>query len=496
MAVGRGNDLNSGSEGTTTLYDLATGRPRQTLPESGGEVAFSRDGKLLATGACKNKIKLWNPATGELVRELTNANLIVNMNFSPDGRTLAVCTAEPDSTWFYDVATGTQRPAATGIPCCAWGAVFSPDGKTLATAVTDETVRLFDIASGKQTACLLGHSFAVGAVAWSPSGRLLASAGNDGTVRLWDITASETEDFSFAGQVKPGFFSHDGRRVAVKEPDGDLSVRELPSLRQIAAPHQIGKYIGFSPDAVALLTMRWPTNGETSELIWWRLPDFAELKKLSLPRCGGPVLPQILSPDARWLATPGAEGEVTVRDLAGNGKPPARLSVAEHGFADGLGFSPDGRELACSFPEAKAGYLWDMKTEHPPRAFPGLRGECIQFSRDGKIIFANGPTALTFWEAASGKQLGTTIGRWGGVIYLDLSPDGKTLAFPSNLGVRLWNVVTRREVGLITTPAAIASMAFAPDGKSLFITENGPQGRFTVVKRAPSFEETDAPGIP
>lgn len=137
-----------------------------------------------------------------------------------------------------------------------------------------------------------------------------------------------------------------------------------------------------------------------------------------------------------------------------------------------------------------------MKTEHPTRELAGLRGEPIQFSRDGRTLFANGPTALTFWAAASGQPLGTTIGRWGGVIYLDLSPDGKTLAFPSNLGVRLWNVVTRREAGLITTPAPIASTAFAPDGTRLFITEEGPAGRFTIVKQAPSLAETDATGVP
>jgi WD40 repeat protein/predicted Ser/Thr protein kinase len=492
VAVGCGNNVNSGAEGTTTLYDPATGQPRQSLPESGGVLTFSPDGKLLATGAWKNKIKLWNPATGEFVRELTNANLVTAMNFSPDGQMLAVCSATPNSTWIYDVATGAQQPAASGIPCCAWGAAFSPDGTTLATAVTDETVRLWDVKSGQQTACLLGHSYQVNGVAWSPDGKRLASNGTDGTVRLWDIAASKMEDNPITGQVKPGYFSRDGKLVAVKEPDGALTVRELPPLRPIGAPRQIGKYIGFSPDATALLTMRWITNTETSELIWWRLPDFAELKKISLPFCGGPTLPQQLSPDARLLATPGAEGEVQVWDLPDNGKLLARLSVAERGCADALGFSPDGRELVCSFPGAKAGYLWDMKAQHPTREFPGLRGESIQFSRDGKIIFANGSTALTFWETDSGKEIGTTIGRWGGVIYLDLSPDGRTLAFPSNLGVRLWNVVTRREAGLITTPSPIASMAFAPDGNSLFITEYGTQERFTVVRHAPSFAETDS----
>ena len=496
VAVGSGNDIISGAEGTTTLYDPATGRPRQPLPESGGIPTFSPDGKLLATGAWKSRIKLWNPATGQLVRELTNANMVVSMSFSPDGRLLAVCTAEPNCTWLYDVATGAQRPAAIGIPCCAWDAAFSPDGNTLATAVTDESVRLWDVESAQQTACLLGHSYAVTAVAWSRDGRRLASCGNDGTVRLWDVAASRKGDDRITGQVKPGFFSRDGKLLAVKAADGALSVYELPSLRPLKAPQQLGKYIGFSSEATALLTLRWPTNAGTSELVWWRLPDFAVLEKITLPLAGGPSLPQQLSPDAHWLATPGAEGEVCVWDLSNHGKLLARLSVPGHGYADGLGFAPDGRQVACSFREAKAGYLWDLKTEHPTRKFPGLHGESIQFSWDGKTLFANGPTALTFWDVASGQEIGTTIGRWGGVIYLDLSPDGKTLAFPSNLGVRLWNVVTRREAGLITMPAPIASMAFAPDGNSIFVTEDGPQGRSTVVRRAPSFAETDAPPAP
>ena len=496
LAVGCGNNIDThAEEGVTTLYDLGTGQTRQTLPESGGEPAFSRDGKLLATGAWNRKIKLWNPSTGELVREFTDANLIADMNFSPDGRTLAVCALE--SPRLFDVTTGTQRPMTGDLVYAPFGAVFSPDGTSLATAVSDDTVRLFDPATGQQTTCFLGHSFAVSKIAWSPDGKLLASVSADSTVRLWDLAARKNDDVAVTGQVEPGYISRDGKRVALREADGALSIRELPSLRRVHSPQQIGAFVGFSPDATALLMIQPFTNTDSCAAVWWRLPDFTERERFPLPFSSGPELANRLSPDARWLATPGTAGEVCVWDLANHGKRLSRLSVAEQGRADALCFSPDGRALACSFADAKLGYLWDLKTGDKPREFFGLRGPCLLFSPDGKMIFADGRLkdmiALTFWEAATGRALGTTIGRWNGVNCLDLSPEGKTLAFETPLGVRLWNVVTRREAAIITTSSLALSMAFAPDGNSIFISEFGAQGPVTVVKRVPSFAETDGP---
>jgi WD40 repeat protein/predicted Ser/Thr protein kinase len=485
--------------GSTMLYDAVTGGVRLALPESGGRVAFSPDGQLLATGTWKDVIKLWNPATGGLVRELTHANGVTEMTFSPDTRTLAVCTPLTDGTWFYDVATGARRPFARGNYCCAWGAAFSPDGATFATAVTDGTVRLWDMKSGSQTACFLSNHGALGHVAWSPDGKILASAGGDGTVQIWNPAAAKKVEAPvtfLAGEVKRRLFSRDGKRVAVTEPDGVVSLRQWPSLHLIGTPKQIGQPLGFLPDGTAFLSLQWPAKTDGVEVTWWTVPDFGFLKRTALSQGLSRKTVRQLSPDGHLLVTGGVGNELRVFDLADNGRLSASAmeSKQDDGVASVLAFSPDSRLLAAGFVRSTPVYLWDMTPAHDLFALKGHIGPVmgLAFSLDGAALLSGGGN-IKSWEVAGRKELAAfpSEAYLSTAAGLDLSPDGMTLAIASDRQVRLWNVVTRREVARFETTATVSWVSFAPGGDALLITEQSTNGPVTLIERAPSFEQTD-----
>ena len=222
-----GKTLASGSEDQTIkLWDVATGGNIATLKGHTGSVeavAFSPDGKTLASGSSDQTVKLWDVASGKNTITLKQlGNMINSVAFSPDGRTLAVATGNGNNAAvarvvLWDVASRGKIATLKGHSAAVNSLAFSPDGKTLASGSDDHTVKLWDVTTQKNIATLEGQGQpnSLESVAFSPDGKTLASGSLSSTIAIWDVaTRKNTATFGGSGAVSSVAFSPDGKTLA------------------------------------------------------------------------------------------------------------------------------------------------------------------------------------------------------------------------------------------------------------------------------------------
>ena len=205
-------------DGTVRLWNPVTGQPVGAPFHASAQavlaVAFSRDGKLLASAGSDGTVRLWNPATGRPVGTPLHAsarNGVRAVAFSRDGKLLA--SAGGDGTVrLWDPATrqpvGTPIQTGPGPKDGVHGVAFSPDGKLLASADGDGTVRLWNPATDRPVGAPLPAAAnpdgRTGGVAFSPDGKLLASGDGDGMVRLWDPATRPARRRAAPDRLRPG----------------------------------------------------------------------------------------------------------------------------------------------------------------------------------------------------------------------------------------------------------------------------------------------------
>ncbi|KJZ70285.1 hypothetical protein HIM_10329 [Hirsutella minnesotensis 3608] len=279
--------------------------------------------------------------------------------FSPDGKTLAVASHER-TVRLWDPATGAHRQTLEGHGDSVTAVAFSPDGKTLAVASHERTVRLWDPATGAHRQTLEGHGGSVRAVAFSPDGNTLASASSDRTVRLWDPAT--------------------GAQRQTLEGHGDWGRRN----RSVTA-------VAFSPDGKTLASA-----SEDRTVRLWNPATGAHRQTLE-GRHNSSVTAVAFSPDGKTLASASEDRTGRLWDPATGAQ---RQTLEGHdGSVTVVAFSPDGRYLTTNFGSLRLSFTSALSDQHRDK-HPTVHSMSPEVAVHGNtIVLGRRSGGLTFLEA-------------------------------------------------------------------------------------------------
>jgi WD40 repeat protein/class 3 adenylate cyclase len=457
-----------GEQGGIRLWDAATRRPvGGPLGRAGEAVAFG-PGPVLAAGGSQGTVRLWDVATRRQTAEFP-ASVITDLSFSPDGKLLAVGSGNGAVLW--DIAARHQVANLTSTGRATTAVAFNPSGRKLATAEVN-AVAVWDIRARR--AIHLTSQSAIESVAFSPDGQNLVAARKDDPPALWDLRrpGSPPRLLTALGTALSVAFSPDGSRLAAGDAGGAVTLVDARTLRPLPVPPRghtgAVRSVAFRPDGRMLSS----ASDDGTVILWDARPD----PRTTVLAGAGPAVAAVDAADERGVLAAARGTELAVWTMAGNRF--RRHPIDAGGLLLDVDLSADGKKVAAGGQEGDV-LVADLPSAHVRRLKPrdltvSEQVVDVALSEDASMLAAAIQNGQVLLDRTSAAQLGSPLPSDSQqppfALDLTISPDGKTLAAGRTDGtIVLWDVKSRKPAGrpFHASGNEVRSLAFSPDGSLL-----------------------------
>ena len=430
-------------------------------------VAFSPDGKCLATGGVNGKICLWRVADGQQLSIFQgHTDWVWSVAFSPDGQMLA-SGSDDGTVRLWRVGTGQCMSTLQGHTKRLRSVAFSPNGHVLASSSEDKTIKLWEVSSSQCLSTLVAHTDWVNSVAFSPDGQLLASGGDEGAVKLWDFNAGQCIGTlrEHASRIRSVAFSPDAQTLASSSEDQTVKLWDVNTkqcLHTLKGHTNWINSVTFSPDGQIL------ASGDDDQTV--RVWEVVTGQCLNILEGHNDSISSVtFSPNGQILASGGYDQTVKFWEVSSG-----RCLNTLQGYTNRLLsviFSPDSKYLASSNYDQMVRF-WDVNSGRCLNTWQGYADKLwsMAFSLDGKMLASVGKDhKVRLWSIKTGRCLRTLYGHTGRLLSVAFSPDGQTLASSSeDQTVRLWEISSGRCLNsLHEHTSRVRSVTFSQDGQML-----------------------------
>jgi WD40 repeat protein len=458
----------AGEDGVIKFWDAAQGVYKSPIYNNGTAIYaldFSPDSSLLVSGGAGNDAVLWNVETGGLVRTLRgHEGAIYSVAFNPAGDRIITGSADLDAI-VWNVADGSPLQTLRGNHSTIYGVDYAPDGRTMLTAASG--VKLWDYFYGTERFNLAAHHGEVLATAYSKDGQYILTGSRDRTAKLWAnfLLIDTLKMKQNTGRNLDAQYSSDGNWIVTTDEWGNILVHDAKNgeaVEKWAVKNMRVNAAAFDPTD----SQRIVTGENDGTVNVWSRGRATPL--LTIDAHSDAVTSAIFSPDGSKILSASRDGSAKAWD-AQDGSLLLTLDKKDTSEIYDARFSDDGSQIVTAGSNQMA-QTWDAQTGSRIKDFLGHTDyvRAAVFSHDGSRLYtASDDNTIKVWDTGTGKQLQNLTGHVGYVKALALSPDGKLLASAgTDTTVKIWDLSTGKILyDYLGNNEDVNSAAFSQDGK-------------------------------